>query len=51
VSDTQAVIRAAAAAGAAGTTQTMHDGPATGATFEYPNDPDGTTLEIIQPPS
>ena len=53
VSDIQAVMRAAAAAGwhAAGTPQTMRDGPATGATFEYLTDPDGTILELIQPPS
>jgi catechol 2,3-dioxygenase-like lactoylglutathione lyase family enzyme len=53
VSDMQAVIRAGAAAGwrAAGTPQTMRDGPATGATFEYLTDPDGTILELIQPPS
>jgi len=53
VSDMQAVIRAAAAAGwhAAGTPQTMRNGPATGATFEYLTDPDGTILELIQRPS
>jgi catechol 2,3-dioxygenase-like lactoylglutathione lyase family enzyme len=53
VRDMQAVMRAAAAAGwrAAGTPQTMRDGPATGATFEYLTDPDGTILELIQPPS
>jgi catechol 2,3-dioxygenase-like lactoylglutathione lyase family enzyme len=53
VSDIQAVMRAAAAAGwrAAGTPQAMRDGPATGATFEYLTDPDGTILELIQPPS
>jgi hypothetical protein len=52
VSDIQAVIRAGAAAGwrAAGTPQTMRDGPATGATFEYLTDPDGTILELIEPP-
>jgi hypothetical protein len=52
VSDMQAVMRAAAAAGwrAAGTQQTTGDGPATGATFEYLTDPDGTILELIQPP-
>jgi hypothetical protein len=49
----QAVMRAAAASGwrAAGTPQTMRDGPATGATFEYLTDPDGTILELVQPPS
>jgi NADPH:quinone reductase-like Zn-dependent oxidoreductase/catechol 2,3-dioxygenase-like lactoylglutathione lyase family enzyme len=53
VSDIEAVMRAAAAAGwrAAGTPQTMRDGPAIGATFEYLTDPDGTILELIQPPS
>jgi catechol 2,3-dioxygenase-like lactoylglutathione lyase family enzyme len=53
VSDMQSVLRAAAAAGwrAAGTPQTMPAGPATGATFEYLTDPDGTILELIQPPS
>jgi hypothetical protein len=29
----------------------MRDGPATGATIEYLTDPDGTILELIQPPS
>ena len=53
VSDIQALMRAAAAAGwsAAGMPQTMRDGPAAGATFEYLTDPDGTILELIQPPS
>lgn len=52
VRDMQAVLRAVAAGGwqAAGTPQTMADGPASGFTFEYLTDPDGTILELIQPP-
>ena len=49
----RALTRAAAAAGwrAAGTPQMMREGPASGATFEYLTDPDGTILELIQPPA
>lgn len=48
----QAGLRGAAAAGwhPAGTAQTMPGGPASGFTFEYLTDPDGTVLELIQPP-
>lgn len=50
VENIQAVLRRVAAAGwqAAGTPQTMADGPAKGVTFVYMTDPDGTVVELIQ---
>lgn len=51
VDDLEAVLAAAADTGwqAAGPPQTMAVGPRAGTRFAYMHDPDGTTIELIQP--
>ena len=52
VDDLEAVLSAIAASGweAAGRPQTLQSGPNTGKRVVYVRDPDGTTIEFMQPP-
>lgn len=53
VDDLDAVLSAIAASGwkAAGKPQTLESGPNAGKRVIYVRDPDGTTIEFMQPPS
>lgn len=53
VDDLEAVLSALAASGweAAGQPQTLQSGPNAGKRVVYVRDPDGTTIEFMQPPS
>jgi glyoxylase I family protein len=52
VGDLEAVLERIAASGwkAAGKPQTLHSGPNAGKRVVYVSDPDGTTIELMQPP-